>query len=211
MNIYALPPSKIPAPDVATIRSAIRTAVATQAVQILDDVEVSPGSYFSLRVTPIHEGTSLLYVILEANDVVGQRCSVPSEQLYVNETDRILVDTVKDYAMFMLDTEGYIATWNTGAAVLKAYESQEIIGQHFSVFYGCDDRLADKPGKELDACLQDGRVEDEGWRYRKDGSRFWANVTISPHLPRWLPRGFCKGHTRSDGTKGGRGPSDLRV
>ncbi|KAL2012466.1 hypothetical protein VTN00DRAFT_5184 [Thermoascus crustaceus] len=194
VNIYALPPSKIPAPDVATIRGAIRTAVATQAVQVIDDVQVSPDSYFSLRVTPIHEGTGLLYVILEANEIVGQRGKrkVPSEPLYVNETYRILVDTVKDYAIFMLDTEGYIATWNTGAAILKGYDSQEIIGQHFSVFYGDDDRRADKPGKELDACLRDGRVEDEGWRYRKDGSRFWANVMISAIYHGGCHVGFAK-------------------
>lgn len=194
LSIYALPPSKIPAPDVATLRSAICAAVTTQAVQVIDDVEVTPGTYFSLRLTPIYEGASLLYVVLEANEVTSQRYTrkVVSEQLYVNEAYRILVDTVKDYAIFLLDTEGRVATWNAGAANLKGYSSQEIIGQHFSVFYSDEDRLAEKPKKELDVCLREGKVEDEGWRYRKDGSRFWANVVMSPvyHCGRHV--GFAK-------------------
>jgi PAS domain S-box-containing protein len=95
------------------------------------------------------------------------------------ERYRLLVDSVQDYAIFLLDTGGHIATWNAGARRFKGYQDHEIIGQHFSVFYPEVDRQADKPGRELKEAIELGRVEDEGWRLRKDGSRFWASVVIT--------------------------------
>src|SRR3954469_3976672 len=89
---------------------------------------------------------------------------------------RLLVGTVRDYAIFMLDPEGNITTWNPGAERLKQYKAEEIIGQHFSKFYPAEDLAANKPANELKIALAEGRVEDEGWRIRKDGSRFWALV-----------------------------------
>jgi PAS domain S-box-containing protein len=79
----------------------------------------------------------------------------------------------------MLDCDGFIQTWNTGAERLKGYKPQEIIGRHFSTFYSEADKQAQKPQNELVIALAEGRVEDEGWRYRKDGTRFWANVVIT--------------------------------
>ena len=90
-----------------------------------------------------------------------------------------LVTDVRDYAIFMLDPNGFIRTWNTGAERLKGYRPEEIIGCHFSCFYSEADIRAEKPDRELAAALAEGRVEDEGWRIRKDGSRFWANVIIT--------------------------------
>jgi PAS domain S-box-containing protein len=92
---------------------------------------------------------------------------------------RLLVAAVQDYAIFMLDPEGRIRTWNAGAQRIKGYEASEIIGQHFSVFYADEDLKARKPQRELEVAVRDGRIEDEGWRVRKDGSRFWANVIIT--------------------------------
>ena len=92
---------------------------------------------------------------------------------------RLLVESVRDYAIFALDATGHIITWNPGAARFKGYTAQEIIGQHFSVFYPPEDQAARKPEKELEIATAEGRVEDEGWRIRKDGSRFWANVVIT--------------------------------
>jgi PAS domain S-box-containing protein len=86
---------------------------------------------------------------------------------------------VLDYAIFALDPEGYILTWNAGAQRLKGYTADEIIGQHFSIFYPEKDILARKPEKELETAIKFGQVEDEDWRLRKDGSRFWANVLIT--------------------------------
>ena len=92
---------------------------------------------------------------------------------------RLLVDQVVDYAIFGMDTEGRVTTWNTGAERIKGYQAGEIIGRHFSIFYPPDDIAADLPAAELAAATADGSVETEGWRVRKDGSKFWANVVIT--------------------------------
>jgi PAS domain S-box-containing protein len=91
----------------------------------------------------------------------------------------LLVKSVLDYGIFMLDPEGYVSTWNPGAERIKGYRAEDIIGKHFSVFYPAEDIAARKPHLELEAAIADGRLEDEGWRIRKDGSRFWANVVIT--------------------------------
>jgi PAS domain S-box-containing protein len=91
---------------------------------------------------------------------------------------RLLVETVEDYAIFLLDAHGNVATWNNGAKRIKGYDAQEIVGRHFSVFYPPEDIAAGKPQKELAAATQSGRIEDEGWRVRRDGTRFWANVVV---------------------------------
>lgn len=96
------------------------------------------------------------------------------------DTFRLLVESVKDYGIFLIDPKGYIKTWNTGARNIKGYEKNEIIGKHFSVFYPKDDVKAGKPDNELKQASLLGRFEDEGWRVRKDGTRFWANVVITP-------------------------------
>jgi PAS domain S-box-containing protein len=95
------------------------------------------------------------------------------------ERFRLLVDAVQDYAIFMLDTQGHVSSWNTGAARIKGYGASEIIGKHFSIFYPEEDIRAGKPARELEVAAKVGRFEDEGWRLRKDGSRFWANVIIT--------------------------------
>jgi PAS domain S-box-containing protein len=92
---------------------------------------------------------------------------------------RLLVDSVRDYAIFALDTHGNVVSWNAGAKRIKGYEAHEIIGRHFSNFYPEEDKAARKPERELEDAIRDGRVEDEGWRIRKDGTRFWANVVIT--------------------------------
>src|SRR5688572_3109086 len=92
---------------------------------------------------------------------------------------RLLVESVTDYAIFILDPDGNVATWNTGAVRIKGYEADEIIGRHFSIFYLPEEVTAGKPARELQIAAETGRVEDEGWRLRKDGSRFWANVVIT--------------------------------
>jgi PAS domain S-box-containing protein len=92
---------------------------------------------------------------------------------------RLLVESVKDYAIFRLDPRGHVATWNIGAERIKGWRADEIIGEHFSRFYPEDDVRAGKCEMELDVAAREGRFEDEGWRVRKDGSRFWANVVIT--------------------------------
>ena len=95
------------------------------------------------------------------------------------ERFRLLVDAVQDYAIFMLDVQGHVSSWNRGAERIKGYRISEIIGKHFSIFYPEEDIRAGKPRRELEIAAKVGRLEDEGWRLRKDGSRFWANVIIT--------------------------------
>lgn len=99
---------------------------------------------------------------------------VPPEERY-----RIMIDAIRDYAIFLLDTKGRIATWNIGAERIKGYRAEEIIGRHFSVFYPEEVAARGYPAEELRRATELGRWEDEGWRVRKDGSRFWANAVIT--------------------------------
>jgi len=100
----------------------------------------------------------------------------------VNEESRfrLLIDAVIDYAIYMIDPHGIITSWNAGAKRFKGYEEAEILGEHFSRFYTDDDRRAGLPQKALDTAFHEGRFEGEGWRVRKDGTRFWCHVVIDP-------------------------------
>src|SRR5437868_5024653 len=94
------------------------------------------------------------------------------------ELHRVLVESVQDYAIFALDPDGFILSWNAGARRIKGYTAEEAIGKHFSIFY--PKHLVEEgfPDFELRTAANTGRFEDEGWRIRKDGTRFWANVVI---------------------------------
>ena len=93
---------------------------------------------------------------------------------------RRLVDSVRDYAIFLLSPHGTIVSWNVGAQRIKGYAASEVIGKHFSIFHTPEAQASGWPEEELRRSAEEGRLEDEGWRVRKDGSRFWANVVISP-------------------------------
>jgi PAS domain S-box-containing protein len=95
------------------------------------------------------------------------------------ERFRLLVDSVRDYAIFMLDPDGFIRSWNAGAEAINGYASGEIVGRHFRVFYTPQDQQAGKPELELRNAREHGRVEDEGWRVRKDGTLYWVNVVVT--------------------------------
>jgi len=90
-----------------------------------------------------------------------------------------LVDSIADYAIFMLSEDGTIASWNAGAQRIKGYRAEEVIGRSFSIFYPDEDKAARKPQRELEIAAREGRYIEEGWRVRKDGQRFWAHVTIT--------------------------------
>jgi len=120
----------------------------------------------------------------------------PSARSAPSPTDdrfRLLVEAVQDCAIFMLDADGWVTTWNAGAERIEGFASEEIIGRHFSVFYPREDAERGKPALALRVAAQTGRFEDEGWRIRKDGSRFWANVIITPlRQPNGHLLGFAK-------------------
>ncbi|KAJ5743508.1 hypothetical protein N7533_010610 [Penicillium manginii] len=182
ISVYALTPRVILAPNIASLSRALGMAITTRAVQVIDNLRVGQNEVdTALRITPIFDGDDMIYVLMEVQKAKREMAglNVMGEQVYPNELYRIIVDAVKDYAIFMLDTQGHITTWNSGAATLKGYTAEEIIGQHFSIFYGREDCKKNKPARELEICLQEGKVEDEGWRYRKNGTRFWANVMIT--------------------------------
>ena len=120
------------------------------------------------------------------NETLEQRVEERTQQLTealtkLRESERrfrLFVEGVTDYAIYMLDTEGVITNWNSGAQRIKGYRAEEIIGQHFSVFYTPKDRQEGLPQRALMIAAQDGRFEADGWRIRKDGSRFWANAVV---------------------------------
>src|SRR5256885_1562135 len=106
---------------------------------------------------------------------------------------RLVVQQTKDYAVFVLDPDGRIVTWNLGAQRIKGYARDEIVGKHFSRFFVQADIDAGKPWDELARARRVGRAEDEGWRVRKDGERFWARIVVSPvHDAHGHLRGFAK-------------------
>lgn len=115
-----------------------------------------------------------LVAVMEADEEASER--TPRE---TQEVLRLLIEAVNDYAIFMLDPAGLVASWNPGAERSKGWTADEIIGQHFRIFYPPEKQAERHPEHELELALRDGRYDEEGWRVRKDGSRFWAHVTIT--------------------------------
>lgn len=175
---------------------AIETAIAARALRLCHAAYVANGISWTARIIPVHKEDELLCLILEWEKAVRHTTiadgGITQSWLPTDDAFRILVQAVKDYAIFLLDTRGNIMTWNTGAELNKGYKKEEIIGKHFSTFYGKEDIQSRKPERELEICLREGRVEDEGWRYRKDGSRFWANVVITAIYKDDIHVGFGK-------------------
>jgi osomolarity two-component system sensor histidine kinase TcsA len=165
--------AKVALPSNTLVRRGIHLAQDTSGPSQLD--ELLHDRIWTLRTVPVIRHGIIRCFLMEVQDTTEahRRQAELEERLYTNETFKILVDTVKDYAIFMLDTQGNVATWNAGAQTFKGYTKSEIVGKHFSNFYSQEDRDNDKPNRELRDALRDGRCEDEGWRIRKDGSRFW--------------------------------------
>lgn len=136
--------------------------------------ELIKKAVYSARLFPL-SGNFLGVAFEDVTDrKVGERILRDNE-----ERLRLLVQGVQKYAIFQLDPAGYMVSWNSGAERLKGYSSEEIIGKHFSVFYPQEDVMNERPQNILATAARDGQSEDEGWRVRKDGSRFWANVVIT--------------------------------
>jgi len=121
---------------------------------------------------------NVLGVFAAARDITAQKQAV-EELIRSEKAFGLLIDNIKDYAIFKLDSEGHVMTWNEGARRSKGYSAEEIIGKHFSIFYPSEVRDSGHPQKELQIATKEGRYEEEGWRIRKDGSAFWESVVIS--------------------------------
>jgi PAS domain S-box-containing protein len=129
-------------------------------------------------VDAIYDETGALIGFAKITRDLTERKAAQDALLASESRFRLLVDAVVDYAIYMLDPSGIITNWNTGAERLKGYTADEIIGSHFSQFYTKEDRAAGKPAVVLETARREGRYEAEGWRIRKDGSRFWASVVV---------------------------------
>jgi len=124
---------------------------------------------------------------------MNEKSKSPATVLGSEDSYRLLVESVKDYAIVMLDPDGHVASWNAGAERFKGYRAAEIVGKHFSCFYPADAVQRGLPEQELKTAAKDGRFEGEGWRVRKDGKQFWANVIISALRDKdGTLRGFAK-------------------
>jgi PAS domain S-box-containing protein len=131
-------------------------------------------------IDPIRETSGNLIGYAKVTRDLTER-KVAEESLKQSEQQfRLLVDGVTDYALYMLDPTGVITNWNTGAQRIKGYTPQEIIGQHYSVFFSPDDQLKGEPQRGLDRAIAEGRFESQGWRIRKNGTQFWASVVLDP-------------------------------
>jgi PAS domain S-box-containing protein len=161
-------------PQTALATAATAGRFTTEAWRVRKD-----GSRFWAMVVidPIHQDGKLIGFAKITRDMTAQR----EAQLAALESERrfrLLVQGVTDYAIFMLDPDGLVANWNSGAVRIKGYSEQEVIGQHLSIFYTPEDREARLPERALERARLEGRFESEGWRCRKDGTRFWANAVI---------------------------------
>jgi len=141
--------------------------------------EVRPGQWARTTIAAVEDSRGrALYLFAQAEDITDRRRTM--EQLRSSEERfRAIVEGVQDYAIFMLDPDGNVATWNKGAERIKGYRADEIIGRHFSTFYPEEAKAVHHPEHELEIAVREGRYEEEGWRVRKDGSLFWANVVIT--------------------------------
>ena len=146
-------------------------AVTVQEVEVQDN----QNRWYSMRIRPYRTSENKLDgVVVTWVDVTELKTSLERSE----ERFRLLVDTVQDYAIIMLDPEGRVTSWNAGAKRINGYDASEIVGQHFSRFFTEEEIRDGKPQRELETAARDGRVEDEGWRVRKDGSTFWANAIV---------------------------------
>ncbi|WP_114951321.1 hybrid sensor histidine kinase/response regulator [Sphingosinicella terrae] len=161
---------------------ALRTAVAEGRFESEGWRVRKDGTRFwaNIVIDPIRDPQGELIGFAKITRDISDRRAAERALFASEQRFRLLVQGVRDYAIYMLDPDGRITNWNTGAAAIKGYSAGEIIGQHFSRFYTPEDRSNSEPERALATARREGRYEREAWRVRKDGTRFWANVVIDP-------------------------------
>jgi PAS domain S-box-containing protein len=164
--------------DVAAALEQIRRE-PLDVVQLEHGISGRPGRLVRTTFAPVRDSEGrALYIFVQAEDVTAERAALEASRRS-EERFRLLVEAVKDYAIFMLTPEGLVDSWNPGAQRSKGYAAEEIIGQHFRIFYPPEQQRIRHPEHELELALRDGQYAEEGWRIRKDGSTFWASVVIT--------------------------------
>jgi PAS domain S-box-containing protein len=142
---------------------------------------------------PLPEPPILAESLVALGEEVRKRDKAEEERRHSEEILRALIDGIQEYAIYMIDPQGLVVTWNLGAQRIKGYKAHEILGKHFSCFFPEEDIISGKPQRELQIALEQGRCEETGWRVRKDGSKFRANVVLTPLRDReGRLRGFAK-------------------
>ena len=189
-----------------TAMAAARFAPSTEAPSALHAVSPSTLSFAGVSVV-----TVLISGVAVYTSAVDRRFS--AQRLRLLESERryhLLVNGIKDYAIFMLTPEGRVASWNPGAERITGYIAEEIVGRHFSCFYTQQDVEASKASTQLDRALRESKVEDQGWRVRKNGTRFWADIAITSL---WDNAGRLQGFSKvvRDATERKRAEENLRV
>ncbi|HYF48680.1 MAG TPA: PAS domain S-box protein [Planctomycetota bacterium] len=174
INEYTRKPAVNPIARV--IREGVVVGLANHTLLISKQGVESPIEDSAAPIT--NADGKVIGVVLVFHDV-SERKKAETALLESERRFRLMVDAVRDYAIFMLDPLGNVTSWNQGAERLKGYRADEIMGSHFSRFYLPEDVHAGKPEIEIKGAIQDGRFEDEGWRVRKDGTKFWANVILT--------------------------------
>ena len=139
----------------------------------------TPGAIFRSACNNLGHGDIELLERLGCESVM-ERVAITTVPLSEDSRYRLLVEALTDYAVYMLNAEGVIATWNPGAERIKGYTAAEIIGQHFSRFYTDEDQRSAAPARALKIADSQGEYKTEGWRVRKNGTRFWAYVVVHP-------------------------------
>jgi len=189
-NVFPDNPSDAAATGVSNLRASLTRVLQhrvpdAMAVQKYDIRRPGPEGgefeerYWSPINTPVFGPNGEVAYIIHRVEDVTERKRAEEVIRQGEERFRLLVASVKDYAILMLDPDGHVVNWNAGAERIKGYRAGEIIGQHFSRFYSPEDIHSGKPEHELKVTATEGRFEEEGWRVRKDGTRFWANVIIT--------------------------------
>lgn len=170
---------------------ALRAGVSLQSEETLS-LDDGPHTYLSIKF-PIYGRDGAAYAIGGiSTDITAHKRA--EEALRKSEDQmRLLLESVKDYAIYLLDTEGRVTSWNKGAERIKGYREEEIVGKHFSCFYTPEDRARGKPDAQLRIAAEEGRYEEENWRVRKDGTRFWASAVLTAvKVPDGTVHGFAK-------------------
>ena len=181
-ELVGMPYADLAVPVADRVAAAIDELLqgTSRVVQVEHEVDGPPGRRRVVAtLAPVLDSSGRpLYLFLQLQDVSAQRSA--EEELRLSEAKfRMLVGAVEDYAIFMLSPEGLVESWNTGAERIKGYTADEIVGQHFRTFYPAAQQEIRHPEHELEIALREGHYEEEGWRIRKDGTTFWANVLIT--------------------------------